>query len=152
MRLSAICPASERPGGRLSARFGLHRNKAKCPSEQQSAGQRLVFSTRSTTRAAPLPLLGFCSEQLKQIGRLRFTGSQLTFFRFFKLEMSRLTLRNRLVLGSIYDGIYIILDRDRALGNRECDHRVHVILARGNCLRPAHHTADQDPLAGDSDL
>jgi hypothetical protein len=148
MRLAAICPASERPGGRLSARFILHPNRAKCPWKQQLAERRLVFNTCSTTRAAPLPLLGSVASNQKQIGRLRFTGSQLTFFRFLKLEMSRLTLRNRLVLGSIYGGIYIILDRDRALGNRECDHRVHVILARSNRLRPAHTYSRPSPIRG----
>jgi hypothetical protein len=46
--------------------------------------------------------------------------------------MSRLTLRNRLVLGSIYDDIYIILDRDRAASNREHARHVHIVLARAN--------------------
>jgi hypothetical protein len=39
----------------------------------------------------PASLAWLCSEQLKQIGGFRFTGSQLTFFRFLKLEMLRLT-------------------------------------------------------------
>lgn len=64
--------------------------------------------------------------------------------------MLRLTLRNRLVLGSIYDGIYIILDRDRALGNREHDRQVDIILARSN--RQYVHTADKDSFAAESDL
>ena len=65
----------------------------------------------------------------------RFTGSQLTLFRFFKLEMSRLTLcAIDIVLGSVYDGIYIILDRERAFDNREHGRHVQIVLARLDCL------------------
>jgi hypothetical protein len=41
------------------------------------------------------------------------------------------------VLGSIYNEIYIILDRDRASSNRERGHHVHIDLARAD---PPVHT------------
>jgi len=39
-----------------------------------------------------------------------------------------------IVLGSVYDGIYIILDRERAFDNREHGRHVQIVLARLDCL------------------
>jgi hypothetical protein len=57
-----------------------------------------------------------------------------------------LTLRNRLVLGSIYNDIYIILDRDRAASNREHGRHAHIVLARAN--PPVHAYSRQDLVRG----
>ena len=83
----------------------------------------------------PASLAWPCSEQLKQIGGPSFhrlTAHILSFLQTGDVTFD--SLRNRHCARSVYDGIYIILDRERAFDNREHGRHVQIVLARLDCL------------------
>jgi hypothetical protein len=134
MRHSAICPACERPGGRLSARFVFASQQGNA-LESSSLPDRILSLPLLHHKGCPASLAWLCSEQLK-------TNWWASFHRLTAHILSFLKTGDVTFDFAQYDGIYIILDRERALGDRKHGHHVHVIvlLAKVNRLSKIHTT------------